>query len=144
MGDRFGKKALKWYMLIPAMGGILSIPFGLGAIFLPDTQMALFSFFPAVALGALYLAPSIAISHNLVPSNMRAFASSILFFVLNIIGLGGGPLFVGQLSDYFKTTVHSEQALQYALGAAVLSSILATVFFLMASRTLKEDLEQED
>ena len=35
---------------------------------------------------------------------MRALASAILFFILNLIGLGLGPWSVGLLSDYLEPT----------------------------------------
>ena len=46
-------------------------------------------------LALTYLGPVIAMSHAMVPPAMRAFASSILFLVLNLIGLGLGPVFTG-------------------------------------------------
>ena len=52
-----------------------------------------------VFLGAMYLGPTLAMTHGIVSLRMRALASSILFFVLNLIGLGLGPLFTGMLSD---------------------------------------------
>lgn len=52
-------------------------------------------------MAAMYLGPSLAITHHLVPPSMRAMSSAALFFILNIIGLGLGPTAVGMLSDWF-------------------------------------------
>ena len=66
-----------------------------------NTTLIIAAMIPSQILGALYLGPCIATCHNLVSPGMRAMASAILYFVLNIIGLGLGPLTVGILSDAF-------------------------------------------
>jgi hypothetical protein len=47
------------------------------------------------AFSNTYLGPCLATCHALVPPAMRALTSAILFFVLNLIGLGMGPLVAG-------------------------------------------------
>jgi hypothetical protein len=66
-------------------------------------------------------------------------ASSILFFVLNLIGLGLGPLLTGILSDVLSV-YYGEDGLRYALVAVVLVYGWSTFHYLMAGRTLREDL----
>ena len=51
---------------------------------------------------------------------MRAMASAILLFVINLIGLGLGPQGVGILSDLLAATSGSE-SLRYALLIVVVS-----------------------
>ncbi|MDX1736535.1 MAG: MFS transporter, partial [Halioglobus sp.] len=71
---------------------------------------------------------------------MRALSSAILFFILNIIGLGLGPLLVGMLSDQLEPSfgVHSlRQAMLYLLPGVMAWS---TLHFFLAARTLPEDL----
>jgi hypothetical protein len=50
----------------------------------------------------MYLGPSLAITHHLVPASMRAMSSAVLFFILNILGLGTGPTIVGVVSDWLS------------------------------------------
>ena len=52
-------------------------------------------FFVALPLGA-----GAAAIQEMMPNQMRALASSIYFFILNLIGLGFGPTFVAILTDY--------------------------------------------
>ena len=71
---------------------------------------------------------------------MRAVASAILFFVLNLIGLGLGPLAVGYLSDELAPSLGDESlryAMLYVLPVAMTWSV---IHFWLASRTLREDL----
>ena len=74
---------------------------------------------------------------------MRALTSAILFFVLNLIGLGGGPLVAGLLSDYFQGSYGSD-GLRYALIVVAMISALGVVFFVLAARRLQTDLARRD
>lgn len=103
--------------------------------------MALGFLFFATMLGAFYLGPTIAISHTLVSPSMRAMASAILFFILNLIGLGLGPLVVGMLSDLLAPTYGSE-SLRYALGIVSFVNLISAAFFFLAARKLLADLKK--
>ncbi len=39
---------------------------------------------------------------NSVPANRRTISGAVLLFVLNLIGLGIGPVYVGRISDAAK------------------------------------------
>ena len=71
---------------------------------------------------------------------MRAMASAILYFVLNIIGLGLGPLTVGILSDAFAGEYGADN-LRYAMVITLTISLLGVFFLWMGVRSLKRDLE---
>ena len=70
---------------------------------------------------------------------MRALAASILLFILNLIGLGLGPQFVGIMSDLLRSS-YGEGSLQMALVIVLIFNVLSTVSYLFAGRTLKADL----
>ena len=93
-----------------------------------------------VFLGAMYLGPTLAMTHGIVSLRMRALASSILFFVLNLIGLGLGPLFTGMLSDALSDT-YGTDALRYALVSVVFVYFWCGYHYLMAAKNIREDLE---
>ena len=79
-----------------------SRPFGLVVFGMDNKQIVLWTMIPMIALSAAYLAPSIATTHRLVGLRERAVAGAVLLFVLNLIGLGLGPMFTGFLSDAFN------------------------------------------
>ena len=105
-----------------------------------STTLIITAMIPSQILGALYLGPCIATCHNLVSPGMRAMASAILYFVLNIIGLGLGPLTVGILSDAFAET-YGDNNLRYAMAATLTISLVGVFFLWMGARSLKRDLE---
>ena len=85
LADRYGANDKRWYLWIAAIPGACSVPLMLSAVFVADPRLTLACLFFATMLGAFYLGPTIAISHNLVSPSMRAMASAILFFILNLI-----------------------------------------------------------
>jgi predicted MFS family arabinose efflux permease len=139
--DKIGKNDKRWYFWLPATSLLIAIPFSSVVLFAADTKMALiFISIPGFLL-SFYLAPCIAITHSLVGLRMRAMASAILFFVLNIIGLGCGPLFTGMVSDYLKPSMGAE-SIRWALSTTFIANILGAFFFFMAARTIREELKK--
>jgi hypothetical protein len=100
LADRFGAKDRRWFLWVPMWGKLLAGPFFIGCLLAPTAELALILYFPGIIMAAAYLGPSLAITHHLVPPSMRAMSSAVLFFILNILGLGTGPLVVGMISDW--------------------------------------------
>jgi MFS family permease len=139
--DRISKHDPSWYLRVPAIASGCAIPFSLAFYLWPVTSTALLMSVPAVLLGGVYLGPTFAMTQSLVKPQMRALASSILLFIINLIGLGLGPLLVGRISDALRPT-YGDESLRYALLVVVISaSAWATLQYLLASRTLARDLE---
>ena len=141
LGDRYGQVEPKWYLIIPAIAILISTPFTLIFLFSSSKYMVLGSIAGYKILWTLYLAPSIAMAHSLVGIRMRALASAVLFLVLNLIGLGLGPVFFGFVSDYLNPAYGAE-ALRWSLSLSLIASLLAAYLFWKGSRFLKEDIEQ--
>ena len=141
LADRYGANDKRWYLWIAAIPGACSVPLMLSAVFVADPRLTLACLFFATMLGAFYLGPTIAISHNLVSPSMRAMASAILFFILNLIGLGMGPLVVGMISDALAPAYGSE-SLRYSLGIVSLINLVSATLFILAARKLLSDLRK--
>ena len=139
IADKYGRIDKTWYFKVSAYGGIIGIPFLLLYYFFSDTFVALAALFVGYTCINTFLGPSIAITHSIVPQRMRAFASSILFLVLNLIGLGFGPLFVGFMSDLLEPSLGVE-SLRWAMAATIPVSLIAIGFFFAASKSIDKDL----
>jgi MFS family permease len=140
LADRYGANDKRWYLWISGIPAACSVPLMVTAVFIGDPRLALGFLFFATMLGAFYLGPTIAIAHTLVSPSMRAMASAILFFILNLIGLGLGPLVVGMISDMLAPAYGSE-SLRYALGIVSFVNLLSAAFFFLAARKLLADLK---
>ena len=138
--DHFGKEDKRLYLRIPGYAVILSILFAAGAIFLQDTTLSIICLGCCASLQSMYLGPSIAVAHSLVPASMRALTSAILFFVLNLIGLGLGPLVVGIISDRLAPTFGIE-SLRWAMSIMIVVGAVSAMLFFITARKLAADLK---
>ncbi|MGB5324199.1 MAG: hypothetical protein WBN40_02080, partial [Pseudomonadales bacterium] len=107
-----------------------------------NTYVVIGTMFLVTLLVNTYLGPCLAISHAMVPPAMRALVSAMLFFILNLIGLGLGPLTAGVLSDWFSQSYGSD-GLRYAMLVVGMVGGLAVVMFMLAARHLPKDLQRQ-
>jgi MFS family permease len=144
LSDKLATRDLRWYMWLPALATVIYIPFAFLLYLWPDGRTALMLYFPGALLGGFYLGPTFAMTQTLVPPGMRAMASAILLFVINIIGLGLGPQFVGIVSDLLEPSFGIE-ALRYSLLLIVVGfSAWSILHYGLAARTLRADLRLKD
>ncbi len=123
LADRLGRVDRRWFLWVPMWGKLLSAPFFVFGLLAPNGWLALTGYALGLICASVYLGPSIAITHHLVPPSMRAMSSAVLFFILNAIGLGLGPMAVGIISDYFtETTTLGPDALRWAMLCAVVGT----------------------
>lgn len=127
LADKLGQKDRRWYAWIPVIAFTLTIPALAGLIWAPTWQLALAFIAVPALLNNMYLAPALAVVQNAVPPGQRTMAGAILLFVLNLIGLGGGPIFLGRVSDMAKTAYgdHSLLVGYAALGPVIVVAVLA-------------------
>jgi MFS family permease len=138
ISDRLGRRDPRWYYWVPGVGTLLAAVLT-PIVVLTDSQTLMWSvFFVSNISLALFLAPTIAMAHNLVGPNLRALASAMIFFVLNIIGLGLGPLTVGIISDLLMPTTGNE-SLRWALLVVSQFALLGGAFYFLAARHLTAD-----
>ncbi len=137
--DRLGVNDIKWYFYLPILAGIIGIPFSIFQIFLGSTTLVLMSHFMTALLTAVYLGPCIAATHNLVNAKMRALASAVFFLVLNLIGLGFGPLTYGFLSDLLTPTFGNE-SLRWAFCFSFIPAAISMVLFYYAAQNFEKDM----
>jgi MFS family permease len=142
LADKLGAKDMRWYLWVPAIPTLFVPPLIIVGMFLDSSSLALACLFFSAIFGAFYLGPTIAITHTLVTPGMRAMASAILFFVLNLIGLGLGPLAVGAISDALAPSLGSD-SLRYAIAAVSIVALLSMVCFYMAAKRLPADLARQ-
>ena len=139
LGDRLGKRDMRWYLWVPMFGGLLSQPLSMVFFLTDSTAVAIVFQFMATMCFSTFLGPCLAISHTLVHPAMRAFTSAVLFFALNLIGLGLGPLTTGLISDALEPA-YGLDSLRYALVIVSLIGLSGVALYYAASRYLLEDL----
>ena len=137
--DKLGKKEKRWYLWLPALTLMSAIPIALIAYFVTNTIVCIVAIGLYTFSNAFFLAPCIALTHGIVGKRMRALASAILLFIINIVGLGCGPLFTGMISDLLKPTMGTE-SLRWALCTILLVSIMGSLLYIKAAKTIRIEL----
>ena len=74
-----------------------------------------------------------------VRPDQRVMSGALLLLVMNFIGLGLGPTYVGAASDFFRAD-HPDNSLQIALYTLVPFYVFAIVLFLLLARVLKGEM----
>jgi MFS family permease len=133
------RRSERWLVLAPALVSILTIVAGVLYGFPPSWPVMI----AAGMLGSFTLgyrtSPYLALSLSLVPANCRGMASAANVFAASVIGLAGGPLIVGLVSDALSDTYGPVKSLQYGFIIAPTGLALAVIPFLMALKYFDDD-----
>lgn len=140
MADRFGARDIRWYLWIPAILTFMIVPVLVIALTSGSPRVALLLTAPFNFLTAAYLGSVIAVSHSLVSVRMRALTSAVLFFILNLIGLGLGPLIVGALSDRFTRAGFETPLATAMLICGVIGALWACLHYVLAANNIRRDI----
>ena len=93
------------------------------------------------ALSLAWLGPVIGAVTGLVPPHMRATASAMFLFIVNLIGLGLGAMVIGLISDAL-TQQYGAEALRYsAMATTSLYLVAAGLMGLAALRLARAALD---
>ena len=101
ISDWASKHGARWYALTPAIGIALAAPIYILAYRQADWRAAAVLLMIPGVFVYTYLGPSFAVVQNVVETRQRATAAALLLLFVNIIALGGGPLFTGWIIDQF-------------------------------------------
>jgi MFS family permease len=134
--DRFTPRWRSAYALAPAFSLLAALPFYLGFLLAPSWPLALLSLTAAMMLNYFYLSSSIALVQEEVRPDQRVMSSALLLLVMNFIGLGLGPTWVGAASDFFAAR-QIDHALQIALLTLTPFYIIASLIFFWLARILR-------
>jgi predicted MFS family arabinose efflux permease len=137
--DRLGARDRRWYCWVCVISLIVHAPLSIAGYLAGNPYLALGLYLIPAFMGPVYNAPNFAMTQGLVPLGMRAAAAAVLLFVINLIGMGLGPAFVGWVSDLLEPSV-GIQSLRYALLMSTAFNLWSAVHYLLAARTLREEL----
>lgn len=140
--DRLARRNRAAYALLPATVYVVSLPFFLGFLWAGSWPLALAFLAVPSLVNNMYLSPAITVVQNAVPPGQRSLSGAILLFVLNFIGLGGGPLFVGMVSDHFKPQ-HGIASLTLALLALSPVILLTALCHLATAWSISRDAKRD-
>jgi len=134
--DRFGHRWKAAYAFIPAISLVLALPFFIGFAWAAQWKLALAFLSVPLLLNSFFLPATVTLVQNEVRPNERVISGALLLLVMNFIGLGLGPTFVGMASDFFRPS-HGAHALQAAFYALAPMYLIAALLFLWLGRLIR-------
>jgi len=138
MVDRLTRRSKAAYATLPAASLLLAIPLYVGFVWAPTWPVALLFLCGPAFLNYFYLSSSIALVQEEVRPDQRVMAGALLLLVMNFMGLGLGPAYVGAASDYFHAA-HPEHSLQIALYSLTPCYVVAILIFVALARVLRRE-----
>lgn len=139
--DRLARRDRRWMAWLPAIPIAFACPAAVAMLMTEETWVCLTLLAIPFVAATLYIGPSLALIQNLVTIRMRAVAGAFFLFVINLVGLGLGPLTVGVLSDLLAPTQGAD-SLRYALVIISFFSFWAAAHFMLAARHIAADTQR--
>lgn len=134
--DHFTRKSKLVYAMAPVISLSLAIPFYIGFVWAPTWPLALAFLIGPTFLNYFYLSSAVALVQEEVRPEQRVMSGALLLLVMNFIGLGLGPTYVGAASDFFRAS-HPHNSLQMALFTLVPIYVVAIGLFLWLARIFR-------
>lgn len=136
--DRLAPRSKRAYAYIPAVGLAIALPFFVGFVWAPTWPLALAFLAVPMCCNYFYLSPAVALVQAEVRPNQRVLSGALLLLVMNLIGLGLGPTYLGAMSDWFRAA-HPDNSLQLAFYTLIPFYFVAIGLFLRLARALRRE-----
>jgi predicted MFS family arabinose efflux permease len=133
--DKFSARTKSAYATLPAISLVLALPFFLGFVWAPHWTLALVFLCVPMFLNSFFLSATVTFVQGEVHPDQRVISGALLLLVMNFIGLGLGPTYVGIASDFFRST-HGAHSLQAAFFALAPMYLIAALLFLGLARRI--------
>jgi MFS family permease len=143
LADHLARKTgdQRWPLWVSAIASISILPFSFFVYLWHDPIQALLVHTGTTTLMHMWMGPAYGTVQSLAGLRRRAMAAAINGLVVSLVAFGLGPTIIGIASDFFREG-YGDDALRYSILAVVVSMYsLAALFFLIASRTVRRDLE---
>jgi predicted MFS family arabinose efflux permease len=137
--DRLAVRDARWYLWLPALGALLSIPFAVLAYQVESAALAIALLAPAALLHNVYAAVGHAAAQSLAKPRMRAVVSAVALFAMNLIGFGLGPPVMGLVNDALAARL-GDDAIRASLVGIQFFLVWAALHYALAGRTYLADL----
>ena len=137
--DRLTRVSRVGYATAPAVSLAVALPFYVAFVWAPGWPLALALLTVVMFFNYFYLSASVALVQEEVRPDQRVLSGALLLLVMNFIGLGLGPTWVGAASDWFKAQ-GSAHSLQTALFTLTPFYLIAIALFLWLARILRAEI----
>ena len=140
--DRLSRRSKTAYAWLPAIGLATAMPFFAAFVWAPDWRLALVFLILPMGLNYFYLSPVVTLVQEEVRPDQRVLSGALLLLVMNLIGLGLGPTYLGAASDFFRASF-PDNSLQMALYTLLPFYVLAILMFVGLAAKIRKQAAME-
>lgn len=144
IADRWGQKDIRAYAWLPAFSMLIGVPGFYFSLQTDSLWLSVAGLTLSLVASGTYFGPCFAMAQNLAPANVRAMSTALLFLVLNLIALGGGPTITGIISQALTDEFGATQALRFSLELLVIPFAMAIAAFFWTTRHIAADWRNAD
>ncbi len=134
--DRSVPRSRAAYGMVPALSLLAATPFFVGFTLAPTWPVALLFLGGVTSLNYFYLSTCVALVQEEVRPDQRVLCGALFLLVMNLVGIGVGPTFVGIVSDLFHAA-HPHGSLQLAFLCLLPFYAIAILLFLRLAQVLR-------
>jgi MFS family permease len=98
---------------VVVLSTLISVPFGIAGPLMPNPWLAVGCLLLAQLTSIMAAAPENAAIQTVTPNRLRGQMTFLFLFIMNVIGMGLGPMIVGALNQY----VFGEEQIRHSLAA---------------------------
>jgi MFS family permease len=143
LSDWAGRKSIGWKIYVPAICSICAMPGVLLFVSARSLPLCLAGFVIVATLSPVHVGPVVAVAHSVVRVGMRAFATSVIYLVSELLGLGLGPYLIGVFNDHFQSRF-GVGVIRYTMSTAALTTLIGGLLFVAAGRFLERDMARAE
>ncbi|MDE0348168.1 MAG: MFS transporter [Gammaproteobacteria bacterium] len=143
LGVAFGPKAVRrdrrWELWWPGGGYLAVVPTYMLSLYLDDIFVvcAMLAFTVVVSSSCVGLV--LTSIQSVLPAHLRGMGTAAIMFATSLVGVGGGPLLIGLLSDALAPALGGE-SLRYAMILGVSFIGWGAIHFFIASKHFRDEL----
>lgn len=125
LAERYWKRSVHdGNVRVVVLSTLISVPLAIAGPLMPNPWMAVGCLLLATMTSIMAAAPENAAIQTVTPNRLRGQMTFLFLFLMNVVGMGLGPLFVGALSQY----VFGEPNIRLSLVAAAVVLGLPAAF----------------
>lgn len=141
LSDYLGRKNVRWRIYVSGISSILACPGVLLFVFSHSLFWCIVGFTIVSAASPVHVGPMVAVSHSVVKVGMRAFATSVIYLIAELLGLGLGPFLIGAFNDHYKLRLGVD-VIRYSMATAAVTTLIGGALFCVAAQWLERDISR--
>jgi MFS family permease len=139
LSDVLGRKNVRWRIYVSAICSMLACPGVLLFVMSHSLFWCIVGFTIFSATSPVHVGPIVAVSHSVVKVGMRAFGTSVIYLISELVGLGLGPFLMGAFNDHYTRTLGAG-VIRYSIATAAFTTLMGGLLFVLAARWLERDM----